>query len=282
MNRDRVNNLFIILVFLLLMFCCSCDEPLLPDFRKQNFTLSYRPDNDFDSHAKSWFYALDGRVVAILHWQGTGQLGAESTIVLLCLKEYEENDLIKYKLINGVLTEKCIELGYSSRDIYKDNFTGQKLSSKKIELVYDGDIAEREYYDGVHNVRWLRFDVKASENRKKAEAILEELVPLLKDKPEAEKILDLLEYKQLTKKEIITIANKEAVKHDVDISKRKIVFDKNKIGWKARFPELDSEMSDYNYSVVIYDLKGALAIGGPIWICVDNITGKVIKFIGEM
>jgi hypothetical protein len=105
---------------------------------------------------------------------------------------------------------------------------------------------------------------------------------------------------ELSKKEIILIANKEAQEHGYEIGrmpdKYKVVYDVDNLMWKKRFLDTDpnnrhsnidlTDLKDHDYQVVIYKLRSFPPfvgyVGGPFWICIDKKTGEVLKVWGEM
>lgn len=191
MNRTLHAGIAVIIV--LLPCCLSCDTGFRMPFRRYNLSWSRSPKEGYDYCSKSWYYASPGGPLAILHWEGSGQLSAEAATIILCLKRTHKQSTSAYHLTKGVFVRRCVEEITLVQLLDEDCFSSELLSKQCIRLSYKGrvlnEIASEHAYEPLH----LQFCVTAKENARRVTAIVRELYPQLKEREQTREIAPYVE-----------------------------------------------------------------------------------------
>jgi hypothetical protein len=83
---------------------------------------------------------------------------------------------------------------------------------------------------------------------------------------------------ELSREQIINIADKVARDHNRDPEQMKVVYDDGNATWR-RIPESrDVDFPDHDFQVVVYWRRPPVAEGG-LWVLVDRNAGEVLKVV---
>lgn len=92
---------------------------------------------------------------------------------------------------------------------------------------------------------------------------------------------------ELSKEQIIQIANELAKSEGIVLENRNIIYDEGNKIWEEKFKSIGEErakryefLENKNYQAVCYAIKEGW-LGGDFWVFVDKITGEVLIFYGE-
>ena len=190
-----LRNRLLMNVFLCLftLFCTSCDVPIEMPFEKKNLAWSSDPNSDYHYLFKSCYCTNNGRLFAILHWKGRGQLGGSSKKIILCMDKKSLDSETNYELKDGILLSMLlgdINLIQIIRDEKKCLII--PLSGNKLKLQYDGKVSSKSYPAYDFEPHWLRFSIVAKEDKGKVIKFVRELIPQLEQRENTSEILELI------------------------------------------------------------------------------------------
>lgn len=172
------------------LFCSSCDKGVEMPFKKPNVAWSSEPGGSYNYHFKGWHCASRDRVVAILRWEGSGQLSAEAMTIILCLqRDATQEPRVSYRLAEGLLIPTGRRRIGQIQGLEKRSFSCQPLAGERLRVSYDGQIANGPAAAHPPEPRYLRFCLVIRQNDRRISTILRELYPQLKELAEAQEVV---------------------------------------------------------------------------------------------
>jgi len=186
---------------LIVGLCVSCDRGVqfLPRASANFSWVDCGRPTALDTHVDAHSHDDRDKYWAMLRWKGSGQLGGEDRIVLLCLRRSVDGGVSSYQLEQGLVLStwglardpdikgKINRL----RVLHANSFQG-KVRSGKLLLTYDGQVTGKSNYDEGSDLNCLRFQVRPKENHDKLVSIVKDLYPLLEKEKDAQVITGCL------------------------------------------------------------------------------------------
>lgn len=175
-----------------LLCCSSCDMGIRTPFEKYNTAWSWDPCNPQEAYnldLDGWHGLSEGGAVAVLQWQGRGQLGAEALTIILCLKNVGQGSNVPYRLSKGMLVATNLREISFTEILDSQSFSCEVLAGKRLRHTYNAQAAGEPAAARLSKSRLLRFCVVSSRNDRETATILSELYSRLREQGTAGEVL---------------------------------------------------------------------------------------------
>jgi len=183
-----------VLVIFCVLFCCSsCDVPLEMPFTKYNVAWSADPLAEYSRDFKGWYHTSPGGRLAVLHWQGSGQLGGQGTTIILCLDNAAQGFRTAYRLKKGLFVGTSLAKIAFVQALDNQSFSCEMLGHSSMRVCYESRVPVVPKRDPVSEAWYLRFSVVTHEDERRVSKVLRQLYPQLKEREEAPEAVTFIE-----------------------------------------------------------------------------------------
>ena len=189
-------GLKVLVVVLVVWLCVSCDRGTPISLSGHNFAWSQRSTDPLNIYVDSYYWSRGKEGWAVLRWKGSGQMGGEEQIVLLCLSEMSCCCVTRYRLDHGlvistwgVTSDRDVRGEVNRLRVLKERFFEAESRSGKLLLTYNGEVSGNSNYDEGTDMTWLRFQVKATRQRDRVVNNTLKVLPLLKREEDGQGIM---------------------------------------------------------------------------------------------